>query len=500
MNRIGSTPVLNYAGRQDSAVSSGDAAPRPRRRRRPSDNDLDDSGHSYKSLDLDVETSIRSAPGAVTWGSGNRWDEHNLPSSQQQQYTTTPLHHRPSLRSTRSCNTTPMQPRPKLHSYSGQTPQDGPLNPSYGGSLSQRQHNSSASVRSLRARRKSPHSARTTRSDLFNDSLENPPLYSKEEAHHHNPRSQISYAMDEGDVVSPYRYRGRKPLVDFLHMNMSLEQMITLMFVFMIVCFLAGSHQLSMSAANEIEDVTLNENTLLFHLKNVEHHSIKFADTMRQLQEMHDGSSVEQVKLPEPDVNTDILEHQIGQLKEVEEQLKHEVDGLQKHVQASSKNAILHHYKVSDVHVFLEVELDMGEGGAQRHNVGIQLWKDAPHASWTFLQQLTNGVWDGASLSKDDGRVFLASPKGGAEEMQPTVTFSEKGVGKRANKRFTVSMTDRGLVFHLQDNSRPYTNKESSFSLGSVAMDNFMILQNMIRDSKSGTVKIVKGSASGAGF
>jgi len=550
MDRSSSSPSANpHATTPNSYVSPTNHTIRPRMRRRRGSarldaNGLDNSDHSCKSLDLDLDTSSsmyhRSSYGShnnnsaqvVTTPGGSRWDENRASMS-------TPLQTRPLLRSSRStasCTGTPSQ---------------------------QHQTIRSTVVRSLRSRRKSPHALLGRRPYLkditathsnnhhqqphasthnmeqgnaFGSFLDNPPLYSKDSGsedsasgNHHHHKTQITYAMDESEAShqhqayhnsnnNPHRrfsyYNNMYFLSSLMRLELAPEQLITLMLLFMIVCFLAGSHQLAMSATNQIEEITLSENKLLTHLRNVEGHSLQFADTLRQLQEIQDGVTPlqnGQQAQQQPDVNADILQHQIQQLREVEARLLHEVGGLEDHVLAESKNALMERYGGGDITVFMELELVGGANGqTQHHSLAIQLWREAPCTSWTFLQQVLNGVWDGATFTQQ-GRTLLAqpamvagddnsaSPQQQRKAIEPPISVKEN-ISQQAHKRFSATLTKDGLAFNMQDNTRHFMPKDEAVSIGVVPTDNFVVLRNIVRDAGTGTIQITKVSATGRGF
>lgn len=281
-------------------------------------------------------------------------------------------------------------------------------------------------------------------------------------------------------------------------LNMNTPQFITLILLLFITCFVAGSYRQVIAATSQIEQVRLGESTLMVHLHKIEQQALQLAENLQHLSERSDGAlppSEEEKNTAELD--SDLLRAQVEQLRGMEAELDHEVKSLRKAIQMSAKQEMIKEFGQGAVQVLFEIETLDWDGAPdnsdRRNTISIRLWYDTPHAVWTFLQQVKEGVWDGASFSIQQGRSVLAEPEttGGRQQLQPGLDFMEPS--ERGHERYTVTLTDMNLAINLQDNKKIY-KLESSVG---VIFEGFDVLHNIVKDSASSkTVRIKKARAS----
>ena len=300
---------------------------------------------------------------------------------------------------------------------------------------------------------------------------------------------------------------------DMTLLNMKLPQFITLILLLFITCFVASSYQQVLVATNTIEQVRLGESTLLVHLHKVEQQALQLAETLKRVSDRNDSPlpATEEDK-SSAEVDSDLLRVQVEKLRDMEAELDHEVRALRKRIQQSAKQAMVQRYGQGAVQVFLQVETVVLDGSPQqgqqlsakggRNTLSIRLWYDTPHTVWTFLQQIENGVWNGATFSIQHGRSLVAEPISHNQEqdtrrhsrLEPSLDFVE--ASDRAHERYTVTLTDNNFAINLQDNKKLH-NQEACVG---VIFEGFDVLHKIVKDSTSSTsqqtVRIKQATAS----
>ena len=99
---------------------------------------------------------------------------------------------------------------------------------------------------------------------------------------------------------------------------------------------------------------------------------------------------------------SDVLQEQANQLKVMENQLAREVSVLQRRIQHEAMEHIVREYGEGPVKVLLDLE---GIG-----TISVLLWRDAPHAAWTWLDQISRHVWDGTELTWKESHIIDGKP------------------------------------------------------------------------------------------
>ena len=180
----------------------------------------------------------------------------------------------------------------------------------------------------------------------------------------------------------------------------------------------------------------------------------------------------------------ELIRKQTQQLREMEQELNHEVKGLQGNIQRTSRNSIIRTYGEGPVQINLEVELPSKDKqrSPEHHEIGILLWYDTPHAAWTLLEQVRKGIWDGAPLKLDDKGVALAAqpppdivPDGSMSKLE----FVESS--RKSHEPWTVGLSDFsngriGMFINLADNSELHKNY---VCIGKI-FDGFDVLQQLV--------------------
>ena len=130
-------------------------------------------------------------------------------------------------------------------------------------------------------------------------------------------------------------------------------------------------------------------------------------------------------------------------------------------------------------------------------NPPSQLWAEAPHAAWTWLEQIQRNLWDGTELQWKEAQVLQGIPsredpmhRGAIEFVEPT---------KSGHEAWTVGLKQTGpdgklsMFLNLQDNDHLYQHESN---VGKI-IDGFDALQKLLEATRKDgtTVKIQKASA-----
>ena len=275
-------------------------------------------------------------------------------------------------------------------------------------------------------------------------------------------------------------------------------------FVVMIVTYLVfDAYRQAVLATGKLEQYKSEESLMMLHLHRIEEHSIHLHENLSRLSEgtlespdgaRHTAGSSESVG-----VDSELLHRQTQQLRQMEEELSHEVKALQSNIKQSSRASIVRTYGEGPVQVLLD--LDFGD---QRDDIGgsriaILLWYDTPYSSWTWLQQIRSGLWNGSIFQLDKGGWINAQPPASGAAVSK-LEFMEKS--SKTHEAWTVGLSENadggfGMFINLKDNSEEHKNDAC---VGKV-IDGFDALQRLVDVSRSYTdrkftVKIKEATAS----
>lgn len=277
---------------------------------------------------------------------------------------------------------------------------------------------------------------------------------------------------------------------------MKSTQNVMVFLLFCVACFVAGSYQKVHAASSQLQTVKHEESLLMLHLHKIEEQLIQLHHNFRRVSDRSEGA----VASPggggqRLSVDADLLDVQMRKLREMEAELDHEVRTLQNKLSDTAKRSIVRSFGEGAV----QVDLDIGPGDGRDKTftsttISIRLWYDTPHTAWTFLQQIQNGSWNGAKFSVYQGRALMAQTDLGVD-LEPRIDFIEQS--QRGHDRYTVGLTDNGIILNLQDN-REHFRREASVGVITAGFDTLRDLVAQVEASHSDTAVIKKASVSHA--
>jgi len=247
-----------------------------------------------------------------------------------------------------------------------------------------------------------------------------------------------------------------------------------------VTCLVYESYRRALSTTEQFAKLRHDESMVLLHLRKVEQSSIHLHE---QLTRLNDGTVLE---FKETDagsqdgspVDAELIRVQTQQLVQMEEELQHELRGLQTKLQHSARTAITEAYGEGPVQV--SFDLDFGDV-MEAERIVISLWYDTPYAAWLLLDQVRRGQWKGARFSLDKGMSISATPD--KLETDRMIDFIEQGHEK--HEAWTVGLADVegggfSLFINLQDNTGPNKRK---VCVGKV-IEGFGTLQKLIASTR----------------
>jgi len=299
--------------------------------------------------------------------------------------------------------------------------------------------------------------------------------------------------------------------------RMKLGHLLQVVIVLAVIALVYESHHKALFATQQLTQFKDEESLLLLHLQKIEQQSIQLHENLSRLARAGIGGGNfggkntnfdEKVGDKEPtgaevadganpgggrEVDFDLIHKQTQQLYQMEQELSHEVETLQKRIQLSARNHLIQEFGEGPVQVVLD--LDFGDEMAKTgpHRITILLWLDTPHAAWTWLEQIGNHVWDGAEFKWEQGHIIDAFPP--VDRVDPKrdgkIEFVERsqhahqpwtiGVREQPNYANDSGHTSMSMYINLQDNSQ--LNKHET-CVGKI-IDGFDALQQLLESSRN---------------
>ncbi|VEU39062.1 unnamed protein product [Pseudo-nitzschia multistriata] len=313
--------------------------------------------------------------------------------------------------------------------------------------------------------------------------------------------------------------------------RMKLGHLLQMMIVLAVISLVYESHHKALFATHQLTQFKEEESLLLLHLQKIEQQSIQLHENLGRLAQAHlegnmvvgrkldNGNSEDDEKHGSDDreVDFDLIHKQTQQLYQMEEELSHEVQTLQKRIQLSARNHIIQEFGEGPVMVVLE--LDLGDfdhrsstGSSDANSkataktrspdkISILLWHDTPHAAWTWLEQIGNHVWDGAPFHWDQGGVIDAIPSDEAVLANQKKRSSGNGKiefveqSQHSHQAWTVGVREHpihnsnnepgrsslGIYINLQDNTDLHKHETC---VGKI-IDGFDVLQKLLEAARN---------------
>jgi hypothetical protein len=271
------------------------------------------------------------------------------------------------------------------------------------------------------------------------------------------------------------------------------------------------SHRKALLTSQKLHQFRHDESLLMLHLQRLEQQSIHLHENLGRINDataagFTNNSSDHKAAAS---VDSGLIRKQMQQLYQMEEELEHEVRSLRTKIRQSARNSIIHKYGEGPVQVVLEVGTDEedGKGESSEYSnreektasgtISILLWHDTPHAAWTWLEQIENGLWTDVPLGLNKGLSVDAAVA--ASDDEPRLQFVENA--QKAHEAWTVGLSDLmdgglGIFINLRDNS-DYHKHEAC--VGKV-LDGFDVLQRIVettrRHGEAPSIKIKSATAS----
>jgi len=243
----------------------------------------------------------------------------------------------------------------------------------------------------------------------------------------------------------------------------------------------------------------------MLHLQGIERKSIQLHELIGRLS---DGTVLQPPKeqpsgsQKEADpIDSKLIHVQTQQLYQMEEELQHELRGLQTKLQQVARSSIVNAFGEGPIQLTFDLAFDETVGAIE--HISIQLWYDTPHAAWALIEQVLKGAWTGAKFTLDDGASLTMVPP----KLDPNVKLDFIEKAREKHEAWTVGLTQYdnggiGLFINLQDNS---VDRKHDVCVGKV-IEGFGSLQKLVsslRSNRSVTVKsaaaarLPRGKASG---
>lgn len=200
-------------------------------------------------------------------------------------------------------------------------------------------------------------------------------------------------------------------------------------------------------AAGRLEHYKQEEAVLMHQMDRIEDRASELQDQLKRLREDNNISGAEGIEVTK--AQTEDIHNEIHQWKREYFEVNKEVHALQDFLQEDARKELKQRYGKDAVHVNLD--LDLGKEPVSQ--ISIELFEEAPHASWVFVQQIENGDWSSASFIWHPAHMVLASPTKGASLK---LEFVEKSY--HHHEAWTIGLTKShnggyNLYVNLQENS-----------------------------------------------
>ena len=263
----------------------------------------------------------------------------------------------------------------------------------------------------------------------------------------------------------------------------------------LVTFFVWDSYQKALATTEQLLIVKHEESMMMLHLKRLEEQSINLQESLARLSE---GSLGLQAQGPEQKAHEgsesfdgELIKIQTKKLREMEDELDHEVKTLQAKIQHSDRENIVRTFGEGPVQVVLDVAFPQAQQESSK--ISILLWYDTPHAAWTLIDQLNGGLWDDSTFALDKNWAITVEPPN--SETLKKLDFVEKGQKKHESWTVGLTETSQGglsLFINLQDNTQYHKH---DVCLGKV-IDGFNTLQSLTRIIRGNeVVKIKKATA-----
>ncbi|GAX29541.1 hypothetical protein FisN_36Hh035 [Fistulifera solaris] len=268
------------------------------------------------------------------------------------------------------------------------------------------------------------------------------------------------------------------------------SQWIQTLVLLIVTCLVWESYHRAMITSEQFEKLKHDESIIMLHLQGLERKSMQLHEVLGRLS---DGTVIQNVNKPnnnnndEP-VDAKLIHVQTQQLYQMEEELQHELKGLQTKLQQVARSSIVGTYGEGPVQVSFDINI-----GKDTERISISLWYDTPHAAWTLIDQIRSGKWTGSQ--------FVLAPNGAtltALPPEPTAPLDFVETASEKHEAWTVGLAENdagglSLFINLQDNS---ADRKFDVCVGKV-VEGFGSLQKLVSSLRSNKpVSVTAASAS----
>lgn len=258
-----------------------------------------------------------------------------------------------------------------------------------------------------------------------------------------------------------------------------------------VTCLVWESYHRAMITSEQFEKLKHDESIIMLHLQGLERKSMQLHEVLGRLS---DGTVIQSKNAHKQNSNNDepvdakLIHVQTQQLYQMEEELQHELKGLQTKLQQVARSSIVGMFGEGPVQVSFDIKI-----GKDTERISISLWYDTPHAAWTLIEQIQSGKWAGSQfILAPNGATLTALPPEATVPLDFVETASEK------HEAWTVGLTENdagglSLFINLQDNS---ADRKFDVCVGKV-VEGFGSLQKLVSSLRSNKqVTVAAASAS----
>lgn len=275
--------------------------------------------------------------------------------------------------------------------------------------------------------------------------------FDDEESVHASPRSSITGASVPSPFRSHHSNQNNTTTTSF-PMGRVLQFLILLGLLFMVY----DRHDKVQEATERLERYREEETALIGQMDRIEDRAAELREKLKLLRNEHDEREANMAGNNGADLTkaqTEKVQDEIVEWKKQYFQVNKDIHALQDFIQDGARKNLHERFgEDSTVRVTIDVVGFASE-------IVVDLFDEAPHSSWVFLQQLEEGDWDGAAFNWHPSHMVSASrattelrkPKPSSTKLE----FIEKNF--HHHEAWTVGLTTSGegynLYVNLQDNS-----------------------------------------------
>jgi cyclophilin family peptidyl-prolyl cis-trans isomerase len=224
-------------------------------------------------------------------------------------------------------------------------------------------------------------------------------------------------------------------------------------------CWVYDAYFKLREASIQLEKYKNEESNLIDQMDSIEDRATQLREQLKKLREEHTNFGEDAIQKTKEETKN--IQNEIYKWKREYFELNKEVHALQDFMQQGAKDELKKRYGGDAVIVTLNLEVETSSDTP----ITIELFDEAPHASWIFVQQIENGDWESTSFLWHPAHMVLASP---SKPASVRLEFVERSY--HHHEAWTVGLTKSqnggyNIYVNLQDNSHVH---EADVCLGRV--------------------------------